>query len=259
MCTTVYSISFDIIDVPFQKSNTVYRSRRVKCDEGKPKCSRCLRSGFECDGYSVPQRRKNVLLPKLYELSSTQQAVFIQFPKTGVYIQPSANLQFDTDIEHQHFMIFQTMTAPELTGYFDSSVWNRKVLQACHDQEYARHAVVALGAAWKARDISHSPPTGFPLGPKSSQEAKTLYAFALKEYDRAIQFMRNIPKQQYPDRLRNALLSSLLTTCFESYMGNQELALSQAELGVDVLLGWGNECQQAPVDDWTSVKKLEQR
>jgi hypothetical protein len=112
---------------------------------------------------------------------------------------------------------------------------------------------------WKAQDIRQTPPTGFPLGPGGNQEAKALYAFALKEYGRAIRLMRDIPKQQDPDRLRNTLMSSLLTTCFESYIGNQELALSQAELGVDILLGWGNGCQEAPVDDWTRVKRLKDR
>jgi hypothetical protein len=71
--------------------------------------------------------------------------------------------------------------------------------------------------------------------------------------------MRDISHQQDPDRLLNTLISSLLTTCFESYVGNQELALSQAELGVEVLLEWGDECQKAPVDDWTSMKRLEHR
>jgi hypothetical protein len=198
-----------------------------------------------------------VLLPKPYE--STARAELIKFPKTGVYIQPSSSPHFDSDAERQHFMIFQTKTAPELTGYFDSTVWNRKVLQACHDQEYALHAVIALGALWKAQEISQTPPTAFPLCLGRNQEARSLFTFALKEYGKAIQLMKGIPKQQDPDRFRNTLVSSLLTTCFESYIGNQELALSQAELGIDVLLGWGDECQVAPVDDWTSVKRLEHR
>jgi len=156
-------------------------------------------------------------------------------------------------------MIFQTQTAPELTGYFDSTVWNRKVLQACHDQEYARHAVVALGAVWKAQHISQTPPNQLPLNLGSNPDARALYAFALKSYGKAIQLMRDITNQEDPDRLRNTLMSSLLTTCFESYIGNQELALSQAEYGVDVLLDWGDECQKTPVDDWTSMKRLEHR
>jgi hypothetical protein len=71
--------------------------------------------------------------------------------------------------------------------------------------------------------------------------------------------MREISSQPYPDRLRNTLMSPLLTTCFESYVGNQEVALSQAELGIDILLEYGDECQKAAVDDWTSLKTLENR
>jgi hypothetical protein len=156
-------------------------------------------------------------------------------------------------------MIFQTRTAPELTGYFDSTVWNRKVLQACHDQEFARHAVVALGALWKAQDITQTTRYRNPSGVRRNPEATALYAFALREYGKSLRLMREISSQPYPDRLRNTLMSPLLTTCFESYVGNQEVALSQAELGIDILLEYGDECQKAAVADWTSLKTLENR
>ncbi|KAE9371569.1 hypothetical protein N431DRAFT_341648 [Stipitochalara longipes BDJ] len=237
----------------------LYRTRRVKCDEAKPECWRCTKSGYDCDGYATPRRQKNLLLPRSHEASSTERTVLVQFPRTGVYIQPSSSPHFDTDMERQYFMIFQTETAPELTGYFDTTVWNRKVLQACHDQEYARHAVVALGAVWKAQAISQAPPNQISLSSGGHQDPMTLYAYALKAYGKAIQLMKDITKQEDPDRLRNTLMSSLLTTCFESYIGNQEFALSQAEYGVDVLLDWGDECQKTPLDDWTSLKRLEHR
>jgi hypothetical protein len=156
-------------------------------------------------------------------------------------------------------VIFQTKTAPELTGYFDTTVWNRTILQACHDQGYARHAVVALGALWKAQEITQTTRQRNPSGVGETPEATELYAFALREYGKAIHLMREISSQPCPDRLRNTLMSSILTTCFESYIGNQELALSQAEMGIDILLEYGNECQKTAVDDWTGMKTLESR
>ena len=181
------------------------------------------------------------------------------FPRTGVYIQPSSRPQFDSDIESQLFTVFQIKTVPELTGYFESSVWNRKVLQACHDQAYARYAVVAIGALWKALDITQTLSNGYRQSLGGHQEGKGLYAFALNEYGKALNLMKDIPKQEDPCRLRNTLISSLLTTCFESYIGNQKHALMQAELGVNVLLEWNDECTKPPFDDWTSVKRLEHR
>jgi hypothetical protein len=259
---SIHSLHTEVYGVPDRSnhdSTEVAGSSEMK-KKKKPECSRCLRSSYDCDGYGIPRRREeNVLLPKPYEPSSTEQRVFIHFPRTGVYIQPSSSPCFDTDIERHHLMIFQTRTAPELTGYFDPTVWNRKVLQICHDQAYARHAVVALGALWKAQDVNQTPLNGLSPSLGGNQEARELYAFALREYGKAIHLMRDISHQQDPDRLRNTLISSLLTTCFESYVGNQELALSQTELGVDVLLEWGDECQKAPVDDWTSMKRLEHR
>lgn len=36
-------------------------ARRIKCDEAKPSCQRCLKSGHKCRGYSVvaPAQRKS--------------------------------------------------------------------------------------------------------------------------------------------------------------------------------------------------------
>jgi hypothetical protein len=204
-------------------------------------------------------RKRGVLLPKSDDLSSTDQKLLTPFPRTGTYIQPSSSPRFDSDIERQHFMIFQTKTAPNLTGYFDTTVWNRKVLQICHDQAYARHAVVGLGALWKALDISQAPSNRYQHNVGGTQEAKALYAFALQQYEKALQLMTHIQTQEDPDRLRNTLISALLTTWFESIIGDQKDALLQAELGVDVLLGWKDECAQAPQNDWTSVKRLEYR
>jgi hypothetical protein len=28
------------------------RKRRIKCDEGRPACRKCVMTGFDCDGYS---------------------------------------------------------------------------------------------------------------------------------------------------------------------------------------------------------------
>lgn len=89
-------------------------------------------------------------------------------------------------------MIFQTKTAPELAGYFDTTVWNHKVLQVCHDQAYARHAVVALGALWKALDISQPAPNQYQHNIGGNQETKALYSFALKRYDKALQLMSHV-------------------------------------------------------------------
>ena len=34
---------------------TICKRRRIKCDEAKPECMRCLKSGWQCEGYNVPK------------------------------------------------------------------------------------------------------------------------------------------------------------------------------------------------------------
>jgi hypothetical protein len=68
------------------------KARRVKCDEGKPACARCIRFEVECEGYSNKvgnkKREKNVpvatyhrpLVRSLYPRQSTQSTI----PDEGV-------------------------------------------------------------------------------------------------------------------------------------------------------------------------------
>lgn len=52
---------------PFQAGNTShitnrrtrFRARRIKCDEAKPACHRCVKSGHMCRGYSIAAPSKN--------------------------------------------------------------------------------------------------------------------------------------------------------------------------------------------------------
>ncbi|KAF8604508.1 hypothetical protein BDV93DRAFT_90085 [Ceratobasidium sp. AG-I] len=39
------------------------KNRRKKCDEGRPRCERCVRGGFECLGYEHNRRTTNVPTP----------------------------------------------------------------------------------------------------------------------------------------------------------------------------------------------------
>lgn len=54
-CDTCKYVLYQL-DIPHAKLTCgVYRRRRVKCDEGKPSCSRCTRSGLLCGGYAMAE------------------------------------------------------------------------------------------------------------------------------------------------------------------------------------------------------------
>lgn len=153
---------------------------------------------------------------------------------TFIYSQPSVDLLFQVDSEYAYFTTFKERAAPELSGYFDTRVWNRTILQMCHQEEFARHAVIALGALHTTMEMVQNADE-LP----STETQKTLgqyhHQFALQYYGRALELLRGMPQHTDVSGLRVIMLSCLLTTCFENYIGNQENALAAAQRGVEVV------------------------
>ena len=144
--------------------------------------------------------------------------------------QPSLLPEFRDD-EASYFVTFRDRTAQELSGHFESDVWKRLILQVCHVEPFAGHCAVAIGALTKTNDITLGCLKVESLPP----EARRHLTFALQQYGKSLKLMKAIVQQDDETRLRNTLVSSLLTTCFESYVGNQESAISQGQAGVSVL------------------------
>jgi hypothetical protein len=139
-----------------------------------------------------------------------------------------------TNAEYNCFEYFRHNTAKDLSGYFDTDIWNRLILQICYTELFARHAAIAIGALTKSASVSAASICGNTKTGEGS--ARHHYEFALKQYAKAIRFMQNISRQQ-PVSLRSTLVSGLLTTCFESCIGNQDNAIMQVEIGVNLLAG----------------------
>jgi len=89
------------------------------------------------------------------------------------------------------------------------------------------------------------------------------HIFALQRYDEAIhQFMQKAKASHLESHLRLVLIFTLLTTCFETYIGNNEDAITQAEIGVAVLLKWAAEQQKEPAnetDEWSNIRHVASR
>ncbi|KFY00843.1 hypothetical protein O988_03082 [Pseudogymnoascus sp. VKM F-3808] len=189
--------------------------RRIKCDESKPHCNRCLRTGRTCDGYSSPLPRPTAITScptsTIAHLPSLS-AVLISLPGT-----PSERLSF-------HF--FLSHTAPQLRGLFESPFWSQHVLQACLREEAIWHAAVALGAA-HGRLYAEKSRGG--EGQRWEGEG-----FAIKQYVKAISCLTR--RGSGERRIDVALMACVLFTCFESLRGHHAPALVHLDNGVNLLL-----------------------
>jgi Fungal specific transcription factor domain/Fungal Zn(2)-Cys(6) binuclear cluster domain len=204
--------------------NNDSRVRHVKCDEQKPACSRCLKSGRQCDGYSIDGRRPN------------------QYPLQIVHWQPNtlALHRISIDVagnkeERRAFHFFRENSAADFPGFFESSFWGQLVLQASQAEPSIRHAVIALGS----------------LHETVQQEEWTLLKsgracdpFALQQCNKAIGHLNQNIYSYGQHSKEMLLMSCAIFICFESLQGNYESALSHMQSGLRIFRDWQAEASK---------------
>ncbi|KAF7934218.1 uncharacterized protein EAE97_008578 [Botrytis byssoidea] len=184
--------------------------RRVKCDEAKPSCERCVSTGRKCDGYSTDLKR---LSPEIQTLTDIQR-VPTSLPGT-------VN-------ERRGFQYFVSNTATELSGYFDPSFWNHLILQASSVDPSLRHAIIGLGTLHE--DFSNR---RLDLATKCDA-ARSGFGFATSQYTKAISHLRRslAAGKQKP---LTALMSCILFVCFDSLRGHFSSAVMHLQSGLKIL------------------------
>jgi hypothetical protein len=226
------------------------RTRRVKCDEGRPACQRCINwAGPEkCDGYDfcdppkAPTKIKGsprILLPDFKPLCRT----------------PTIR-KFDNDEERNFFQKFCIESAVQLTGSRKSELWNRVVLQASEMEPYVRYAVVAIGAL-DFHKLSHGGTdlenirreltfreygvltaagliNSSPGSKRMIFEERRARKVAYEVYGKAIATLREAILEQRSD-IMTKLVACLLFVLFEVYHGNNESAAMQTYAGIRMM------------------------
>ncbi|KUJ07632.1 uncharacterized protein LY89DRAFT_742860 [Mollisia scopiformis] len=204
--------------------------RKVKCDEKKPECDRCITFGIGCDGYEKPKHKFK---------SSTQPLLPSHPTHYKLLPAPSGTLQFESELEESYFNIFQNETASEISGTFPNAFWDRVVLQACHEERFVLRAVTALSAFNTYLKLARDPDQSHYSRSLLSQHTD----FALAQYQNALQTMRgSLSLGRNP---RKALIACLLVCAFEGLVGNTLTALAHARSGQKLLEEWLGEYEQS--------------
>ncbi|KAF7874539.1 uncharacterized protein EAF02_008516 [Botrytis sinoallii] len=217
------------------------KRRRIKCDERKPECNRCQVFGVTCEGYGVRisiNRRKpdpKPLLPRTDEVSPislSPQSSHSQ--QLSPHSSPSMRLPFQDESEERYFRTYLTKTSISVTWsrsrVFSSSLWDRIIMQAAHDESYLREMLVAIGSFAESKDVQSR---GY------ADEAVQMRVFAVKRYGLALRSMSvGLSKLEISEGPRKALIGCLLVCCFEWLLGNDFTALTHARSGVKILRQW---------------------
>lgn len=196
----------------------------MRCDAQKPACSRCLKSGRQCDGYSIDGRRPE---------KDPLQIVHYQ-PNTLTLHRISVDVIGNTR-ERRAFHFFRENSAAEFPGFFESGFWGQLVLQACHAEPSIRHAVFALGSLHETIQQKEWTPL---------ESRRPCDPFALQQCNKAIGHLNQYIGSDEHLSKEMLLMACAIIICFESLQGNYESALSHMQCGLRIFRDWQAEANK---------------
>ncbi|KAE8406641.1 hypothetical protein BDV37DRAFT_242349 [Aspergillus pseudonomiae] len=192
------------------------KARRVKCDESRPACRRCISTGRTCDGYGIWGGGGSPYGPP-----QANKALSIYCTPV-----PAGCL---TREEQTCFDWFMSRTTTKFAGVFASLFWETLVFQASAQEPAVRHAIVALSVAHRSNVSSESIPARYGM-----------YAerFILLQYNKAIQHLRGVttgPGGSSKTGLRVTLITCMLFVTLEYLRGQHKMGSAHLGHGIQLL------------------------
>ncbi|KAI5456477.1 hypothetical protein BGZ63DRAFT_325817, partial [Mariannaea sp. PMI_226] len=195
--------------------------RKVKCDEGRPACHRCVSTGRRCDGYGIWGGGGNHRTPSRPVHKDNISII----PRPARHIAPhSLNAA-----ECKSFEWFALKTVTKLKGLFRSTFWDRLVFQACYDEPAVRHAVLALSTVQK-RDTSGHTETGTKALELDDEEQ-----FVLRQYGKAISHLVPQSPGDTQPHVNVVLLTCLVFIFLEFLRGHYSAAQAHLKNGLRLI------------------------
>ncbi|PYI07958.1 C6 zinc finger domain protein [Aspergillus sclerotiicarbonarius CBS 121057] len=198
--------------------------RRVKCDEGRPACRRCVSTGRVCDGYGIwggggnTSSGNRATIPKVCQNALS----CYNAPVPIVHAASSERICVDWFIQR---------TISKIGGVFSSEFWNRLVVQAISQEPAVRHAALALASTHR-------------YGAHKGDQACTMEdhlreyeRFTLQHYNQAIsclhtEFRRNTRLNQ---TMMVALITCMLFVTLEMLRGQYAASQTHLQHGLRLL------------------------
>lgn len=203
------------------------RIRRLKCGEERPSCYRCVKSGWQCDGYEhVSSLPASTIVPLPSILPRTPP--LSPCPPPSLYT-PTIAQNLD-DLEQYYFQSFIDEVSVQLQGH-DAFFWRGLALQESVETFSVRHGLVAIGAL--AKSTGKTVCGNYQLDTTQGTHRE----FALQQYQKAIRGLReSIPCLEEEKGVRTTLVSCLVLAFFDNFIGNGGFALQHIRYAREVLL-----------------------
>ncbi|SPO05476.1 uncharacterized protein DNG_08163 [Cephalotrichum gorgonifer] len=201
--------------------------RKVKCGEERPECLRCVKAGRTCDGYldaaaTSSSRGKALAIRGSRQASraSTPSIVNVSLPPWMAEAEPRETRAFDYYIRR---------VAPILSSELDSHFWAGLVPRLCQAEPAVRHAVISLGALYRAVDDSESKMSATLGAPDTN--------FAVMAYNKAISSLLSLDAGRTSGQEPTViyLLTCILFVCIEFLQGNEKSSHAHIQQGRQLL------------------------
>lgn len=208
------------------QSLTSSRIRKVKCDEERPACTKCVSTGRKCDGYGILSGTN------IEPLSCRSPAITRHYQDP---VPPLISLLKSTYAEREHLDWFQHRASIKLPGFFASGFWSSLLLQASYGEPSILHAVVALSSVHKSQVLAEEGTTALD-GNTNCAEQRTLH-----HYLQAIKYLQPYLKSGTQRSLRVALIVSIVLASSDLLRGHFSSAKLHVQSGKKILREFVNE------------------
>ncbi|KAF2724908.1 hypothetical protein K431DRAFT_336390 [Polychaeton citri CBS 116435] len=193
------------------------KSRKVKCDESRPACNRCISTGRVCEGYGIWGGGGN-----LYSSRPVKEACMLlrQPPSLASLISPSGIAYLEW---------FKCRVAPKIPGSFLSRFWDTLVLQASSDEPAVLHAILALSSVHRIETVKSRGQH------KSSALSTEQDLFPVQHYVKAIQYLRSHLAVEDRMSCRVTLITCVVFVVLELLRGQFKMSQNHLQKGINIL------------------------
>ncbi|KAK0631014.1 hypothetical protein B0T17DRAFT_616591 [Bombardia bombarda] len=215
--------------------------RKVKCDESRPACQRCITTGRVCEGYGIWGGGGNRYGPDRHPFNKTarnpsRQGIANVQACSAISVVPrapaSTSVLVSGEKEISCFEWFVNRTAPKLPGTFSSRFWNTLIIPASLNEPAISHAVLALSSVHKrgiAIPDSQRNDPGVDAAPGEQEE------FILQHFAKAISSLALHSSSKDRASFRIALITCIVFVCLDYLRGELQTALLHLRHGLRIL------------------------
>ncbi|GKT93636.1 C6 zinc finger domain-containing protein [Colletotrichum tofieldiae] len=197
-----------VLRLPLLIPNATSRIRKVKCDETKPACLRCIKTGRKCDGYLPPRQTGS---------NSSGSPGSDGISRLSPPVSPFADWAAGTR-EQRAFDFYRNFSAPSIfSDGVASTLWKKLVPHFCHAEPAIRHAVLAISSLHETLAL---PPSSCTAAEEENSYGVLTNTFAAEQYGKALKCLQEWkPTESSPATV--PLLACLLFICIEFMLGDE--------------------------------------